>query len=517
VQVIASHYLEAYLADPTAPDAEAIRTDARDFLTRAGERAGSLAAQHEAERYFLRAAELTDDEAVRADLLLRAGRASAQAGHVSRAEPGLRDALAAFREVGDAVGEARATMELALLLWRARHIDEAVTLLEGARAVLPADAPAALRAELAATTGRLLFFHGRLDDALSALEEALELAEAERMLAVLSDALNTKALVLQARNRPAEARALLDGALAAGQDSGVTATQLRAYANLSYTCGETDTFDDGVAFARAGVELARRVGDRSSEWFLQGNEAAGYAWVGEWDEALRICEQAIDGMAGEAPELVLSSLLGTQLVVWTGRGEVDHVDPAWMEARFDTSDVQERGTARTQLALLLAAKGEHESACELAGRVIAEDAAVVGLRHPMLRWAFPLVVDSALACGRLEEAVAHVEHLEQVPLGHLSPFLVAALRVARARVDDARGLTEGVEEGLRAGVRILAERRLAHFRAQAQGYLAEWLARQGRRAEAEQVAAEALETFERLRATPWVDRLAPLRTQTASA
>src|SRR4029079_12839567 len=44
VEVVASHYLDAFAADPSADDAASIRAKARGLLTRAGERAASLSA-----------------------------------------------------------------------------------------------------------------------------------------------------------------------------------------------------------------------------------------------------------------------------------------------------------------------------------------------------------------------------------------------------------------------------------------------------------------------------------------
>jgi class 3 adenylate cyclase len=517
VQVIASHYLDAYLADPTAPDAAAIRSDARDFLARAGERAAGLAAQEEAERYYLRAAELTEDEAQRADLMLRAGMAIAFSGQLPRAEPRLREAVAAFEKVGDVIGEIRATKELALLLWRIRQLDEAVALLDGMRPRLSAEVPAELRADIAASTGRLMLFHGQPDEALPVLEEALELAEAERLLAVLSDAMNTKGLILMDHGRPEEGRALLEGALRVAEEGGGAATLMRAYGNLAYACGESDRFREGLAYAEAGAELARRVGDRDFEWFAQASAAAAHTWLGEWDEALRLCSEVIDALGGGGSELIESSVLSPQLTVWIGRGELDHVTVAQLAGRLDTPDVQERGMTRTELVQLLAATGEHRRACEVATLVLEEDVPLMGMRHPNLRLTMPLYIDSALACGDLEAAKTFVERTEALPLGRLSPFLVAQLKIGRARVDDAEGLVAGVEERFRAAVRILDERGLVFQRAQAEGLLAEWLDRQGRHAEAQQPAAQALEVFDRLGATPWTDRLASLRAASATA
>src|SRR5207249_11111534 len=53
VEVVASHYVEAYGLAPEADDAGDIRGRARTMLARAAERAASLAAAREAEVYFM--------------------------------------------------------------------------------------------------------------------------------------------------------------------------------------------------------------------------------------------------------------------------------------------------------------------------------------------------------------------------------------------------------------------------------------------------------------------------------
>src|SRR5262249_30049711 len=73
VEVAASHFVNAYEAAPEAEDAAAIKTRARDMLSRAGDRAAALAANAEAERYFEQAANLTDEPTARGLLLERAG------------------------------------------------------------------------------------------------------------------------------------------------------------------------------------------------------------------------------------------------------------------------------------------------------------------------------------------------------------------------------------------------------------------------------------------------------------
>jgi class 3 adenylate cyclase len=85
VEVVASHYLDAYEAAPDTADAEEIREKARAALTRAGERAASLAAAAEAQRYFEQAAGLTDHPLEQASLTDRAGHMAFKAGALDTA------------------------------------------------------------------------------------------------------------------------------------------------------------------------------------------------------------------------------------------------------------------------------------------------------------------------------------------------------------------------------------------------------------------------------------------------
>ncbi len=73
VEVVASHLLDAYRAAPDAEDAEQIRVDALEMVRKASERAASLGASEEAQRYAERAIELTDGPLAAAELHERAG------------------------------------------------------------------------------------------------------------------------------------------------------------------------------------------------------------------------------------------------------------------------------------------------------------------------------------------------------------------------------------------------------------------------------------------------------------
>ena len=91
--MIASHYLEAYRADPDAEDAQTLRANARVALARAGDRARALAAARQARGYYQRAAELAEEPSDEAGLL-------EQIGITHRDDGDPADALSAFERSG---------------------------------------------------------------------------------------------------------------------------------------------------------------------------------------------------------------------------------------------------------------------------------------------------------------------------------------------------------------------------------------------------------------------------------
>ena len=100
VEVLASHYLDAYSAAPDADDASTIRMLARATLERAGVRAESLGASVEARRYLEQAASLADTAAERATLFERAGVLAFGATDLDGAAALLADSIALYESEG---------------------------------------------------------------------------------------------------------------------------------------------------------------------------------------------------------------------------------------------------------------------------------------------------------------------------------------------------------------------------------------------------------------------------------
>ena len=213
-EVIASHLLAAYRQAPNTADAQELKARAGGALVRAGERAGSLAAAAEAQRYFEQAAELSDDPFTQAALADQAGQMAWRAGKPVEARTLLEQARTTFAERGDTRAAARASARLAEIDFSDGHPQQAVARLEPALDALEAVEPDEDLAVLAERLGRFLIFNGENERAAPHLERALSLAEALDLPETLAHALNSKSILLLRRDRPYEARILLEGALA---------------------------------------------------------------------------------------------------------------------------------------------------------------------------------------------------------------------------------------------------------------------------------------------------------------
>jgi len=103
--------------------------------------------------------------------------------------------------------------------------------------------------------------------------------------------------------------------------------------------------------------------------------------------------------------------------------------------------------------------------------------------------------------------------IDAYPPGKQPQFLQAHAMRFRARLADRRGDATDVNALFKGAAGLLREIAVPFYMAVTLLEHGEWLAREGRAADAAPLLDEAQGVFERLRATPWLDRLA----QTATA
>src|SRR5262249_7429501 len=161
VEVVASHYMEAYELAPEADAAREIRSRACRMLVRAAERAASLAAAEEAEGYFRQAAGIVDNDVERAELVERSGQMAGMRGHLDDAAAAFEEATRLFDGSGQPHAAARIQARLAEVEFRQNQLERALERCRSAFEVLSGDEPDQERAIVAAQLGRFLALTGQ--------------------------------------------------------------------------------------------------------------------------------------------------------------------------------------------------------------------------------------------------------------------------------------------------------------------------------------------------------------------
>lgn len=508
VEVVASHLLEAYRLAPDAEDGDAIRGRAAEMLTRAGERAASLAATDEAVRYFEDAAGLAGDAGERARLLERAGMAAWAGGAGEEAARFFEEAVEVFESQGLTHPAARVSARIAEDWWSGGRIGEAVERMDRSFQVLVDEEPDEDLATLAAQLGRILFFSGHPDQALVRIEWALDVAEGLGLPELLSQALNTKAVIYYtAMGRPREGFALLRQALDMALEEDAPAAALRAYFNLADMAAGIDRYRDAVDLVDRGLSLSRRVGDRFWEWQFLGQTYA-YFMLGRWDDVIAMG----DRLPPEAPgvsRVAAGTLLLQGPLIRIARGDLSaaRADRDRFPDVESSADTQERVQWSAGLAVLAKAEGNLKGALAAVHEVLAlRDQ--VGLQSEGVKEALVAGIEVAFTLGDLDEAGRLLAVVEEEQPGRVPQYLAAHASRFRARLDERAGDLEVAEGRLRGAAGLFLELEVPFWTAVTRLELAERLSAWGRSDEATQLAAEAGEIFERLNANPWIERLA---------
>jgi class 3 adenylate cyclase/tetratricopeptide (TPR) repeat protein len=493
VEVVAAHYLDAFELAPEAPDAAEIRGHAGERLARAGERAASLGASEEGERYFTQAAELSDDTMRRAAHLEQAGRMAWLGARGDRARALLDEAHGMYEAEGRKKHAARVSAVLGDIDFREGHPPQAVARLEAALSELESEDPDEDVAEVASQLGRFLVLNRQLDLAAPHLERALELAEALGLPEVFVQALTSKSLLFTGRNRLEEGRILLEGALDRALEHDLHIASLRARNNLGVVLEASDRYTDAVATMDGGLELARRVGNRIWEANARGGVISSLVLLGRWDEALtRANEFDREGTYLD------QNLLLPLVTVGCERGDVRSAGQ-WLEPRLrESEDPQVQAAVALADATMLRAQGKLHEALARAESAFLERQ--LGITFLWVKLAIVEALEAAFALGDHEKVRELLVYVDGLRPGERPPLLAAHAHRFRAKL-------AGDEGEFRAATALFRELALNFWLAVTLVEHGELLAGQGRTDEAEPLLAEARQSFERLEAAPWLERI----------
>jgi class 3 adenylate cyclase/tetratricopeptide (TPR) repeat protein len=289
----AAHYLAAYRASPAGAEADALASQAKVSLRAAADRALALGAPLQAVSFLEQAVEVASDEEEQAGLLERAAEAAAIAARSELALPLVGRAEEIRIRIGDPAALAWNAAVRARALFLGRQRESALELTTAALerfSELGSEHPTTI--ELSLLQARSAVGTGNYDAGLDAAEKVIIVAERLGLAKVVAEALVLKGMIYFYRGRLWEARAVLEGARIVAQNFSLPEVELRAIHTLGLELGLDDP-SAAVELERAGIALARRLGERSVEIILVGNAAEDARRTGDWDWALGELEAAI--------------------------------------------------------------------------------------------------------------------------------------------------------------------------------------------------------------------------------
>jgi DNA-binding CsgD family transcriptional regulator len=487
----------------------------------------------EARAWHLAGAALGPDE--------EAADALAQAAEHARRRGGYAAAAAALERAARLSPDAKVGVErlaaAADAAWRAGRTEAASDLV---REALAGAADGGLRAEALRLQGSIEFFAGNSDAAAAAILEAVTLLEETDRNAAVAAAADAVNALVRIRKRDLALDTAEKARALAPEDGGEADAE--ATIALGYALCFAGRYEDAEPHLRRAVELANVKATVPS--FLQvGRLSAALGWLGRHEEAHTYLAETVarareTGAVGSlAPLLAASAWQGLHASRFN-ETYADASESVSLAEEFDqpVTAVQSLGV----LTWVSALRGD-ESRCREYGDETQRRAAEFGYKlYGLLASLCFGLLD--LGCGRVEQAIGEIEavarHADE--RGLYVPGVSPQLELAEANVRGGRGadaeailatfdasqlatvpLFRAQAERCR-GLLAEADRFETHFataldlHTQAQSPFAlartqlcygERLRRAGRRVGAREQLRAALETFDRIGATPWSERV----------
>jgi tetratricopeptide (TPR) repeat protein len=312
-----------------------------------------------------------------------------------------------------------------------------------------------------------------------------------------------RGMIASAQGHPQEAHAYVKQALAIALDNEEWERVYNAYVNLSDWSFQRDRYEDALEYLRADLEVARRRGSRPGEWAVQAEITYPLSMLGRWEEAL--------ATASEIPEEKLSSgttlsLLSSVLAINLYRG--DAAEARHLLSLFghlaEASDVQDRAGYLGAYAAVLRAEGRLAEAVAAGVEAAELSTPSFGVGNQAAKQGLVEAIEAALALGERDRAEELVAMIDDTPAGLCPPYLAAHAARFRARL---AGTDESAETGFRAAADGFGKIGVVFWQAVTLLEHGEWLVARERADEAEPLLAEARDIFERLQATPWLERV----------
>jgi class 3 adenylate cyclase len=485
-EMVAHHYLSALeLARAAGTDHREIADRTKEALREAGDRAATLNALPQAERYYAEAlALLQADDPERPELLFRYGRI-----RHAREEQGAEElgaARDAFVATGDRERAAEAALMLADISWKEGERERVLLHLDDARSLVANTPPSRVQTSVLSQVARYEMLADQNDKAIVIGLQALRMAETLGLDDLRAHALNN---IGSARAASGDPRGLaeLEESIALASRSNSILDVLRGHNNLA----TMQLLHGNLRQARAGYAETRRLavhfGHNGFVRFLDGGPAVAPTYLaGEWELALERANAFLVEVESGSPHYQAPTSYVIRGLIRLGRADPVSAETdaeRAIELARAAGDPQVVQTVLARSVLIFISIGNRARAEETVDEAIAglrevAQMGFAGVEAHTLAWA-------ALTIGRDAEVIALLDREEFEP-----PWIQAGRAAAAGDFPLVADVLGGIGD-------VTSE---ALFRLRS----VEQLVREGRRAEADQQLHRALAFYRSVGATRYI-------------
>ncbi|CAN5326878.1 adenylate/guanylate cyclase domain-containing protein [soil metagenome] len=439
LEVLAEHYARAEVLDK-----------ARAYALAAGDAAAERMGFVEARDLYERALRLwgEGDEEGRATLLMKLGWAALLTADSAAARTALIEAEAAWRAIGNKHQAGAALAMLGRVYFFSGESERGVEALRQAIDLLEPEGPSPELVRALTWTAIFNMISGRIEEGTELSERGLRIVEELGLEQARPHLLMSLGSFRVLRGDPAgvdQVRIGLDLAEAAEDVEAIG----RAYVNLCLSLAELSQNSEGIAIARRGRDVTKKLGAPSFEWNIAGKEAEMLLELGRYEDAVDLCREIL------GPQ---RALMVAPALVWAGsylclallrRGAFD-------EGRANLDEIlpvarRIGGTMFLPTALLAEAELEEARSNRAAARhAVAE--------------VLSIVVDTSAFTQQFRAVVPAARLL---PRREVRPLLRrlrdrATHDAFRARLAEAQGIVEGDERRTREAATLYESLRLPY-------------------------------------------------------
>jgi hypothetical protein len=292
----------------------------------------------------------------------------------------------------------------------------------------------------------------------------------------------------------------------------LTESASRGYFNLSYLMAGRDQWTEALAVDLEGLEFARRRGNRQWEEAFKGHLHNNRFILGDWAD-FDVAVDDVRELGWDAvPWTVRLDVAGWLVPIRVACGRLDEARElmSFVPAE-ERAESQERAAIFVGRAAIAFGEGRYDASAD--GMVAAVNVrGTISAEHPYFKAGITGALDAAVALDDPERVGDVFERVHALSPGSRSPLVDAQLARYDAHVAARRSDAETADRRFRNATELLREVGARFWLAVVLLEHGELLA-QERPEEAEPLLEEARETFERLEAGLWLDRLARLQSE----